>query len=206
MLFRSVSQSRYGSGSCIMISAYNSASRNCTVRSLQIINSSTGTNGIHIYGRGSIDINDWHKIHNVRIANFTTQLRITGRTIWSSFVNVELYGGTNGLIAEYGDAGTMSFNANHFINLRCSSATKEGMKVYSSKTCSWVTCNFENCNTSNTNAVAAVYMENSESAVFDNCYLENNGASCTNTKATPSVCSYGYQFAGTYHHSKIYVL
>lgn len=191
----------HGSGTCIKISAYNSASRNCTVRKLQINNVGTGVNGIHIYGRGAADINDWHKIHDVRISGFATQIRITGRTIWSSFINVDLQNGVNGLIAEYGSAGTMSFNANHFINLRCANMSLEGMKVYKGQACTWETCNFESCNTSNTAATAAVYIENSESFIFNNCYLEYNGFGCTNTKNSPTTCSYGIQFSGTYNYS-----
>lgn len=191
----------YGSGTCIKISANNSSIRNCSIRNLQIKNSGTGLNGIHIYCRGALDINDWHRIHNVRVCFFDTQIRVTGRTIWSSFINVDLQSGTNGFIAEYGDAGTMSFNANHFINLRCANMTKEAMKVYKGQACTWETCNFESCNTSNTAGLAAVYIENSESFIFNNCYLENNGVGCTNTKNSPTTCSYGIQFSGTYNYS-----
>lgn len=191
----------YGSGTCIKISAYKSVSRDCSVVNLQIVNKASGVNGIHIYGSGVADINDWHKIHDVRVEGFTTQIRVTGRTIWSSFINVELLNGVNGFIAEFGDTGTMAFNANHFTNMHCSHMTLEGMKVYKGQACSWNNCNFENCNISNTDGVAAIYIENSESFIFDNCYLEGNGRGCTNTKNSPTSCSFGYWFAGTYNYA-----
>lgn len=191
----------YGSGTCIKISAYKSVSRDCSVVSLRIVNKASGVNGIHIYGSGVTDINDWHKIHDVIVSGFTTQIRVTGRTLWSSFINVELLNGVNGFIAEFGDAGTLAFNANHFTNMRCGYMTLEGMKVYEGQACSWNNCNFENCNRSNTDGVAAVYIENSESFIFDNCYLEGNGRGCTNTKNSPTSCSYGYQFSGTYNYA-----
>jgi hypothetical protein len=187
------------SGSCFVIDASSVTKTNCQINNMLITSNVTATSsvGIEFKGVDANSINDWHSISNILVSNFTTQIKVTGRMIWSSFTNVLLEYGTYGFIA---DAVTV-FNANTLINVRCGNMEQEGIKITNANSCTLIGCNIEGCNLSNTNGVAAVKLSNTQGIVIENCYLENNGPTCTNTKNTPASCSYGIWFTGTYTYS-----
>lgn len=193
----------YGTNDLFVIDSSNlNYKEACSIERLYLINSGTSKVGIHILGNGVLDINDWHRISETQVRDFTeAQIKVTGRTIWSTFEHVALRGGDHGFLAVDGLDSPLSFNANTFTNVSMNNCQLEGLSVAKGQSCSWIGCNFEGCNLSNTDGIAAVKVTNSESFIFQNCYLESNGMGCTNDRTDVTSCSYGYYFTGTYNYA-----
>lgn len=184
----------------INLDATTIGKQRCVIANLSIQNpnSATGCVGIRFSGTDVNSINDYHLIENVYIENITTGIVVRGRQIWSTYINVEIVGGTTCFDVDT-DATTPAFNQNVFLNCRFAGCTGIGVKIIGQNTTlGFYTCDFELCNTANTPGVAAVYIEDSEQASFIGCYWEANGPGVAVDTVTLANNSIGLHFAGTY--------
>ena len=184
----------------IAIDAAVSAKQRCVIANLSIQNpnANTGCVGIRFNGIDVNSINDYHLLENLYIDSMSVGIVVRGRQIWSTYINVEITGGTTCFDSDT-DPTTPAFNQNVFLNCRFAGCTNVGVKIIGENTTlGFYTCDFEGCNSSNTAGVAAVYIEDSWSPSFIGCYWEANGIGVAVDNVTLANNSIGLHLAGTF--------
>ncbi len=194
-----------GAAYVIRVDARTTFKRGCSITDLKIDNPNAVANcaGIQFAGTDVNSINDWHYVENVWINGFRRGIEITGRMIWSTFINVEALGGTTPLWVT-GDPATGSFNQNVFIQCRFASCAREGVRIIGQGTTNmFLTCDFEICNSDNVANVAAVYLEDLSQTSFIGCYWENNGTGVAVDTGTVANNSIGLKLSGYNYNTTI---
>lgn len=138
---------------------------------------------ILITGNG---INDWHSFQRIYADKFTNAISITGRTIWSRFVDGEITGDLGS-----GVYVNTSEPVNHvlFESWRVAGSAGDGFyfkSVAGGLQGVFYTLNLHSVNSEN-NAGNGIYAENVDAFTVAASYIENNGAG-----------SSGLRFGGTY--------
>ena len=132
----------------------------------------TGVTGIDFVGVNVYSISDFHILDDIEIWQCEYGIKITGRQIWTTYKDINIFGCSYGYEALTASGCT---NANTYINFRVRSSVYTGVKIVFSQTLLFLGCNFESNNTSSTAGLAGIEFFDADSPTLINCYLENNG-------------------------------
>ena len=154
----------------------------------------TGVIGIDFIGVNTFSLSDFHILEDIEIWNCERGMRVSGRQIWATYKDINIFGGTYG----YESTATSSFNANTFINFRVRSSANTGVKIVYSQTLLFMGCNFESNNTSSTAGLAGIELQDADNPTLLNCYLENNGDGVPADNVNYANNSFGLKLGGSY--------
>ncbi len=155
--------------------------------------------GIKFEGVNTFSISDFHHMYDLVIEGFFLQVQITGRQIWATYDRVELRGGSSGRFGMEADCD--SFNLNAYNTMRITGMRKFNFKSNKSQGLTFSSCNFERSGLDNDVGTIGVELQNSESARFINCYLENHGKDVPIDNVNFNNNSKSLAFTGDYCYS-----